>query len=246
MAARVIQQFQGFSGSQIFLMQKHNQLFVRKISNIARNYNRITALTGICPVPKIYTCTVDTLDMEYIHGLDMRNWLLSNSPKGLIRFLQEQFSLLNNNTIDKDYSEVYQEFLSNYDQSLLPFDKNDLFDQLPKQLPSSVYIGDLTLENIIATDHGFYVIDCQDSVFDSFVFDIAKLRQDLHCRWFLRNRPAMIENKLGEIEAQIVSHWPQGGDNYLLILMLMRVLRYAPANSQDFNFLQTEIKRLWK
>ena len=246
MAAKVIQQFHGFSGSKIFLMQKHNRLFVRKISNVQRNFNRLIALSSICPVPKIFTFGSDTLDMEYIHGLDLRSWLLTNSPKGLIRFLLEQFSCLNINYTVKDYSQVYDDFFANYDQKLVPFNINELYQHLPKQLPCSQYIGDLTLENLIATDQGFYIIDCQDSVFDSVIFDIAKLRQDLHCRWFLRNNSAMIEHKLNEIEAQIVSRWPQGNDNYLLILMLMRVLKYALPNSKDFNFLQTEIQRLWK
>ena len=246
MAARVLQQFQGFSGSQIFLMQKHNQLFVRKISNVERNYIRIQALKDICPVPKIYTYTADTLDMEYIHGLDMRTWLVSNSPKGLIRFLQEQFARFNSKTQSKDYSDTYQNFLCSFDKGLVPFELDQLFDKLPKILPQSMYVGDLTLENIIASDQGFYIIDCQESVFDSFVFDIAKLRQDLYCRWFLRKSPAMIEHKLNEIETKVVSQWPQGGDNYLLILMLMRVLKYAPMNSNEFIFLQAEIERLWK
>lgn len=246
MAARVLQQFQGFSGSQIFLMQKHNQLFVRKIANVERNYTRIQALKDVCPVPKIYTYTADTLDMEYIHGLDMRTWLLSNSSKGLTRFLYEQINKFTNKTQPKDYSETYQNFLSNFDNNLVPFDITELFDHLPKILPQSMYIGDLTLENIIATDQGFYIIDCQESVFDSFIFDIAKLRQDLHCRWFLRKSPAMIEHKLNEIETKVVSQWPQGSDNYLLILMLMRVLRYSPRGSTEFNFLQAEIERLWK
>ena len=56
----------------------------------------------------------------------------------------------------------------------------------------------------------------------------------------------MIEHKLNEIETKVVSQWPQGGDNYLLILMLMRVLKYASMNSNEFIFLQAEIERLWK
>lgn len=246
MAARIIQELHGFSGSQIYLMTKHGQLFVRKIYNISRNYQRIKALENICPVPKIYTCTSETLDMEYIHGLDIRSWLMSNSPKGLIRFLQEQFVKLSVNTQAKDYTSTYENFFNSFDSKLVSFDTQQLFDKLPKVLPQSLYLGDLTLENLIATDHGFYIIDCQDSVFDSFIFDIAKLRQDLHCRWFLRKSAAMIEYKLNEIESKIVSQWPQGGDNYLLILMLMRVLRYAPSDSNDFYFLKTEIERLWK
>ena len=50
----------------------------------------------------------------------------------------------------KDYSEIYLTKLDWLtDKSIFGFDGKDLFERLPKLLPSSIYHGDLTLENII-------------------------------------------------------------------------------------------------
>jgi hypothetical protein len=44
MEEKVIRQLKGHSGSQIFLMQNEGGLFVRKIGNVERNFERLTDL----------------------------------------------------------------------------------------------------------------------------------------------------------------------------------------------------------
>ena len=41
-----------------------------------------------------------------------------------------------------------------------------------------------------------YLIDCSEGIFDSFIFDYSKLRQDIELKWFLRKRKAYFEVKL--------------------------------------------------
>ena len=88
--SNVLKELEGFSGSSIFLIQETDRVFVRKINNIERNFERLTFLESQgFPVPKIYSKTDNQLDLEYIHGLDIKNYLKTRSPDHLIKFIQE-------------------------------------------------------------------------------------------------------------------------------------------------------------
>lgn len=243
---RVIQTFRGFSGNQIYLMEGSHGLFVRKIGNVQRNVERLTALSIDFLVPKIYDVSENTLDMEYIHGLDIKTYLKSHQPDRLVNFLLESLAKLTKTTT-KDYTEVYANKLQGVDFSLLPFDQAELLSKLPKTFTQSNYFGDLTLENIIYTeDRGFYLIDCATIEYDSYVFDIAKLRQDLECHWFIRNDNIMLDVKTNYIQRKILDQYPEADNNYILLMMLLRVFKYAESLSQEQKFLIEGIKRLWK
>ena len=49
---QVIKQFNGHSGSKVYLMKNNSHLFVRKVGNVERNYERLQALKNF-PTPKI-------------------------------------------------------------------------------------------------------------------------------------------------------------------------------------------------
>jgi predicted Ser/Thr protein kinase len=102
----IIKELRGFSGNKIYLMSNNSQLFVRKIGNISRNVERLTALKDLCPVPKIIFHSADTLDMEYIHGLDIKTYLKSHQPTRLLQFLVATIELLINDSQDKDYTDT--------------------------------------------------------------------------------------------------------------------------------------------
>lgn len=242
----IIKELRGFSGNKIYLMSDNNMLFVRKIGNISRNLERLTALKDLCPVPRILFHTEDTLDMEYVHGLDIKTYLKSHQPTRLLQFLVETIELLMGDPVNKDYTDVYKAKLSEIDFTLLPFTSDELLDRLPKVLPQTNYVGDLTLENIISTEDGFYLVDCATIEYDSYVFDIAKLRQDLDLQWFTRNDDAVLDVKTTYISQQLCERYPQADDDYLLILMLLRVYKHADVGSHEHNFLLKGIQRLWK
>lgn len=246
MAARIVQTFHGFSGSTVHLMHKHDRLFVRKLHNVARNHERLQHLAGRVPVPQIYGLYQDRLDLEYVHGTDIRSWLISNPAKPLLDFLIDVLTTLDVAHTDRDRAPQYHDFLWSLDPWPFAFSRQDLLDRLPQHVPSTDYIGDLTLENIIATDHGFVLIDCQTALWDSVIYDIAKLRQDLELHWFLRSRPAMLENKLAYIQRGLLEHWPQAADDAIFAVMLLRVFRYCPPHSTEHDFLLKEINRLCK
>jgi hypothetical protein len=248
MAAKVIKEFRGFSGNQVLLMKKHDMLFVRKIGNIKRNVERQYALENKYPFPAIYGIHKNNFEMEYIHGLDMKTYLTTHSHEPLINFLIDLFDKFSDITEIKNYRETYILKLAEIEfQDDFPFTKEELLDRLPNVVPQTEYHGDLTLENILYNDsRGFVLIDCQTVEYDSFIFDIAKMRQDLECRWFLRNDNVMIDVKLKHIQKALVDRYPQSRNDYLLILMLLRVYRYTAPNSQERKFILDRIQELWK
>ena len=198
-------------------------------------------------IPKIYNKDTNILDIEYIQGLDIKTYLKFNHLDKLIIFLIDTLQRLSSNSKDKDYSKTYLKKLDEIDFTLLPFSKLELFNQLPKVLPQSDYYGDLTLENIIYSQtNKFYLIDPVTIEYDSWIFDIAKLRQDLHCKWFIRNDRLFLDAKLNQIQKKLFDKFPQANNDYLLILMLLRVYRHATTNSSEQNFLLKEIHKLWK
>ena len=247
MAAKVVKELHGFSGNQILLMQKHDKLFVRKIGNISRNIERMQALSVDYPLPQLYTVSKKMIDMEYLHGLDIKTYLKTNNYEKLLDFILSILDRLSSNTVDKDYTETYIKKLQEVSFEELPFTREQLLERLPKILPSSNYHGDLTLENIIFTaDRGFFLIDCATTEYDSYIFDIAKIRQDLDLGWFTRKDNTMLDVKTKHIQKVILEKYPQGGNDYLLILMLLRVYRHTLPNTLERNFILQGINKLWK
>lgn len=242
----VLKELHGFSGSKIYLMKDSEKVFVRKIGNVERNFERLTALEKYS-VPKIYRYDGECLDLEYIHGLDIGNYLTQHSIDNLQDFILTQLEEFSLNTIDKDYTKIYHNKISWVDDRLdLPFTSLELIDRLPKILPSSEYHGDMTLENILFSNNEFFLIDGTTTEYDSYIFDIAKLRQDLECKWFLRNDNLKIDVKVNSLQHTILEKYPLANDDFLLILMLLRVLAHASVESKEYKLLTKEINRLWK
>jgi len=245
---KVIKELHGFANNQIFLISENNKLLVRKIGDVSRNIERMIALNDY-PLPKLYNHSEQQIDMEYIHGLDIKTYLTINTYESLLDFIKEILDRFKQDATPKDYTDSY---ISKLDQiafdSDIIFTKEQLINKLPKVLPSSQYHGDLTLENILFSvdTKSFYLIDPITSEFDSYIFDIAKLRQDLHCGWFIRNDHAMIDVKIKHIQQELFCLYPESNNDYLLILMLLRVYRYSIPNSPERKFLTKGINSLWK
>jgi tRNA A-37 threonylcarbamoyl transferase component Bud32 len=246
--AKILKELKGHSGSEVTLMENDSGLWVRKFKNVDRNYERLSALykSGY-PVPEIYTYLNQTLEMEYIHGLDMKNYLLHNTSTKLQEFLLVTLDCFSENNIIKDYTKTYYQKLAWMDSHQgLPFTKEELIERLPKNIPQSMYHGDLTLENIIYTDPGFHMIDAVTVEYDSWVFDVAKLRQDLECKWFLRHSDAKLDFKLQNIQDTLRECYPEVFNDNLLILMLLRVYLHTKEGDFEREFILREINRLWK
>lgn len=229
-------------------MEDDTKIFVRKTGNIARNLERFDSLQGL-NFPQIHSIHGDYYDMEYISSLEVKKYLSINPVSKLVDFIKETLYTLSKQSIERDYTEVYRSKLKDFDFKKydMPFTADELLDKLPKSLPWTQYHGDFTLENILydTKANRFVLIDPLTTEYDSYVFDMAKLRQDLVCKWFIRNDNVFLDSKLKIIFDELKKEFEYFDNDYLLILMLMRVLPYTQ-NKKDEKFLLNEVKRLWK
>lgn len=245
---KIIKEFHGHSGSKVYLMEDKHGLYVQKNGNVKRNIERLRTLDWFgYPVPKIYDCGDEYLRMQYIHGLDMKNYLVHHNTDNLISFIISTLNRFKKSSTTKDYTEIYYKKLEWMDsQNDLPFKKEELIERLPQKLPETIYHGDMTLENIMYSNNQFYMIDPVTIEYDSYIFDIAKMRQDLECKWFLRNENIKIDVKLQNIKDEIFNHYPEAFDDSLLILMLLRVYVHCQKGDSNYNFIKSHIDKLWK
>lgn len=245
---KIVKEFHGHSGSEVYLMEGNHGLYVQKNGNVKRNIERLRILYWFgYPVPKMYEFGDDFIKMQYIHGLDMKTYLVHNTTEKLIGFITYTINRFKKNSSSKDYTETYYKKLEWLDnQNELPFTKEELIEILPKILPQSVYHGDMTLENIMYNKDEFYIIDPVTIEYDSYIFDIAKMRQDLECKWFLRNENIKLDVKLQNMKDEILNFCPKAFDNSLLILMLLRVYAHCRKGDSNYNFVKSHIDKLWK
>lgn len=233
--------------SKVEIVQDNGKTFVRKSGGIGRNLERLDALARFnLPLPKILEIYGDSYNMEYIQHEDMKTFLSNHNVKDLSKFILSVIDKLSEQSIEKDYSKIYEQKLSVFPWSKynLPFGGQELYEKLPKSLPSSEYHGDLTLENILYKTNGeFILIDPITTEYDSYVFDLAKLRQDITCKWFIRKEKFYFDSKLLLLNDSLMKYEHYNND-YLLILMLMRVLPYTYFDN-DKEFIESEIQKLW-
>lgn len=246
---KILKELKGHSNSQILLVEDQDQIFVRKNFDIARNLERYQALSSIdVSIPKIYNINNNSYDMEYIPHVDIKHFLSIHGATEVSRFFNDLIEKLKANAIDKDYTQTYKDKLSKFDfeKYPMPFTLDELISRLPKILPQSNYHGDLTLENILynSNSNNFILIDPITTEYDSYVFDLAKLRQDLVCQWFIRQDQYYLDAKL-KIILDSLSQFKYYNNDELLILMLMRVIPYTNTNN-DEQFLLNEVRKLWK
>lgn len=243
----IIKEFYGFSGSKIIKINKNNNIFVRKINNVNRNIERYQVLKNYnISIPEILTIGENYYDMEFIESIDMLTFISFFNIDILLNFLKNTFIKFQQNVVDKNYIKTYEEKLNFYDWNILPFNKNELIERLPACIPQTLYHGDLTLDNILydIKRQKFILIDPLTSVYDSYVFDLAKLNQDLICGWFSRNHTDKHKDKINYLLKKLSETHKELKNNYLLILMLIRIIPYCNT-VQDKIFIFKWIDKLW-
>lgn len=253
-----VKQLTGFSGARIELIQPDTgSAFVRKWCDPTRNIERLSALGNLgIRTPRILRVEADHYDQEYIQGLDAASYLTQYSAGGLTSALGDLLDLLSSTAGSVvDYTSAYRErlaFISGAEwRDQLPFSSEELISRLPPQLPASCYYGDLTLENCLwDVRSGAWVwIDAQRIEYSSWAFDLAKLRQDITCGWFLRARsPGVchaLAGRIQSIESALRERYGHYWHDSLLILMLLRVIKYTGPGTRERLFILEWIRRLW-
>ena len=99
---------------------------------------------------------------------------------------------------------------------------------------------------MIYSNNKFYMIDTVTGPYDSWVFDIAKMRQDIDGQWFLRNSNTELTVQLKILRDNLKTSFAIAFNNYLYILMLLRVYKHCKVGTKEHTLILQEIKRLWK
>jgi hypothetical protein len=242
---KILKSLKGHSNGKVLLIEEDGLIFVRKYGDIHRNLERYKELQDKISIPNILDETDEYYDMEYVSNLGIKKYISNYNLSFLVKFITETIDKLSQDTVMKDYTEVFRKKLNsfNFEKYDLPFTAEDLLSRLPKLIPQSTYHGDFTMDNILysVTDHKFVMIDPLTTDYDSYIFDVAKLRQDITCKWFIRNDDVYYDYKLKVLSNKLKEYY----DDNLLILMLLRVLPYTKTE-KDAQFLIDEIKKLWK
>jgi hypothetical protein len=241
---KILKSLKGHSNGKVLLIEDDG-IFVRKYGDIQRNLERYNDLNDKVKVPKILNLTDEYYDMEYISNLDVKAYISNHNIIHLSKFINDTIYKFSENSVLKDYTEIYRKKLESFDFSKyqLPFTADELLNRLPKMIPESCYHGDFTMDNILYSidNNSFVMIDPLTTEYSSYIFDVAKLRQDLTCKWFIRNDNVYYDYKLKIISDNLKQYY----DDNLLILMLLRVLPYTKTE-EDVKFLINEIEKLWK
>lgn len=218
---------------------------VKKTGDVYRNYRQMQNLCGIIRLPVVQGYDGSALYMDYIHGMDMNTYLFNHDVTLLEKYLVGILDKFKATAFfGVDYTETYQKKLS-WMTDEFSFSREDLISKLPRFVPPSVYHGDMTLENVI-WDGKFCSIDPVLTEYDSYVFDIAKLRQDIACGWFTRNQNYQHTAKMRFLEKRLLDRYPEASDDALLILMLLRVYPRCQAGDSDQQFLRKKIEGIWQ
>jgi hypothetical protein len=243
----IVKNLCGNSSSTVSIIEDNGIHFVRKMDNISRNIERYKALADLnLPFPKILNITQKYYDIEYIKHIDIKTYLLNEHPKFLLDFIICTVDKLRDISVIRDYTEIYFYKLRDIDFSQFKFSKTQLINKLPKNIPESQYFGDFSFDNILFNleSKQFILIDGLTTEYNSYVFDLHKLKQDLICNWFIRKEHVHISHQLKYITDNLSLRYEYFGDNYLTILMLLRILPYCKTNF-DKIFIQTQVNRLW-
>jgi hypothetical protein len=246
----IIKEFSGLSGSKVLMIKSLNDFIIRKIDNIERNYEKLILLNqNNFLVPKIIDKEENVLDMEYISGYDMKTFIKLDNIHKFVNFVIDTMNRFKNiNTQEKNYTLIYKNQLDCFkNDNKLPFTITELLNKLPKILPSGFCHGDFTLNNIIYKEPNFYMIDPDSNAYNSWIFDIVKLRHDLDGKWFIRHENKNEFNlKLSAIKQELVIAFPEAFNDYLYILILLRVYKYSQKGTIEQKMLLEEMNRVWK
>lgn len=271
-----IKDFSGHSGCILSLYKDSENIFLRKKSS-DKDYNK--RLKSQClkqcrfhldkiKTPTVYRYGTDEnglfyFDMEFVNGTTCAQYMNSIKMKDIIRLVDLLFEVLpcdnsfNCDIADKVFKEKIKSLQSKwymYNKTLkLAFDRLNQFDF--KDIPLSTCCGDLTLENIILSSNGIYVIDLLDSFYNSWMIDIAKLLQDIDLGWSYRHqkRDFNLNLRLATAKQAIFDKFlsMENGKQILIKIyhiLLLNILRIYPytKDEETFKFLDNATEQVIK
>lgn len=266
-------ELKGHSGCKLEILEDRDNVFVVKTSKDTKYNKRLKTqcekqkkYRGVFKTPKVFyfkdsDVQLASFLMEYISGLKLSDYLAVSSAESLKDIAEKIKTLISTkNNYDINARDII--LLKIKDLKKIIFSKNSIILKSIKKLEDfnwkycikSECHGDLTFENIIFKDGEFYLIDFLDSFYDSWLIDIAKIFQDLDCRWSYRDYEEIDENlkaRLFTLKEIIINYILsiKDGKNILitiyhfLLLNLLRILPYTK-DKNTRNYLYKEIEKI--
>lgn len=244
---RLVKPLKGHSGAQVSLYEEDNEYFVVK-----ENYSKARQSAAILellpfPTPHVFEVSDTHIVMEYINGQDMATYLESaddNAVNKLIDFLKSYIQWCLDNSDEYVFEEEIEKKVLDVGHCI---NLNAFVEELKIPMPRSIIHGDFTLENIMYANDQFYFIDANPTDLNSIYFDANKLRQDLDCLWFIRNREDKVHHKIvcDKISRELKKQFDFMRNDTIMVLMLARILPYTKDEETE-KFLMKEIDKLWQ
>lgn len=259
-----IKDLSGHSGCGLSLYKQDGNIFVRKFSG-SKDYNQ--RLKSQClkqcrfrlekiKTPQVYKYGIDEnglfyFDMEFVNGTTCSSYMNSIKIKDIVHLVDLLFEELPiNNSYSCDIADqIFKEKIRSLRDKWYTYNSivKSAFDKLDKfsfkDVPLSTCCGDLTLENIIISSSGIYVIDLLDSFYNSWMIDVAKLLQDIDLGWSYRHqkRDFNLNLRLATAKQAIFDNilsMPDGKKILINIyyILLLNVLRIYPYTKDDETF----------
>lgn len=259
----------GHSGCKLELIQSSGESFVRKTSK-SKLYNDRLHLqmnkqkqfsSSYFHTPEVLNSGFDDqglffFDMEYILGKSLSS-AIEDMSIGDIKPLAIAFANLESSPLEKKefhlslYAKLDEIQKSPNFESRFQIFMNFLYAANWKYLSPSSCHGDLTLENVLLSGDKLYLIDFLDSFYDSWLFDAAKLFQDIVCHWSYRTKNTFstdLSIRLGILKKEYINTKKktfEGDDIEGLILLtlmlnLLRILPYAN-NTETIEYLYHQL-----
>lgn len=248
----------GHSGCKIYVIDEYSRKVVRKVSSSEEYNERLLAqmrkqenliLPGFKTCEVLGNGKVNNLfyfDMEYLNGKTLAENIETLSLNNVIKIA----SILSGNIVTYESPNEEADYFFKEKINSLKLDdrvKNKAIVQKGlryvnnyswKYVMHSHCHGDLTLENIIVQNNDFYLIDCLDSFYDSWLIDIAKIFQDVDLFWSYRNQENINENLLirltviRDLLMDKILGMPMGKEildtiYHILIVNLLRIYPYV-------------------
>ena len=265
----------GHSGCQILLCEDESgETFVRKISSSIDYNERLLVQKekqenfhdGLIKVPQVLrdgylSNGLFYFDMEYVHGITLAEYIKEvevNEIKGIVDVLISSARTERECQSGVSSPEAFKKKIKDLEHKLSKLDNsiiNEAIELLAthdwSRILSSSCHGDMTLENIIVRNNELYLIDFLDSFFDSWVFDLSTILQDVEVLWHYRDEKIdnntvirliimrdLLFNKLQEL---------MGADYievyYTLLLKLIRIYPYTK-DELTYNFLNKKTREV--
>ena len=270
----LVKELSGHSGCHLNLYKKAGVFFLRKDAGSV-DYNK--RLKKQCAkqrafkleqvkTPSVLGYGYDQegifyFDMEFINGITMAEYMNRIKIKEIVDLMGLLFKSLQieRGRIETLTKNLFKEklaslsYLKNSEISARKkaFDKLETFDF--EKVPISPCCGDLTLENIILSSSGIYVIDLLDSFCNSWMIDVAKLLQDIELGWSYRHKECdyTLNLRLATAKQALLDNllaMENGKENLITIyhVLLLNILRIYPYTKDEttFQFLDNAIEKV--